>query len=209
MSDTKKAEPRLGPAIRKRRKQLNLTLQTLSDRAEVSVGYLSQVERDNATPSLGTLAQIADALDVSLDYFIAAPKPTDGLTRAGRRPQFSLPSSDLTYENLAADFPGAELSGFVLTVPPGFASETVSHEGEEMIFVLDGEIVQELAGQEFRMTVGDCLHYSGQTPHAWSNRTDQPTRLLWTGTLAVLNRTGAMQLPELSRRDRATVANDT
>ena len=78
-----------------------------------------------------------------------------------------------------------------------------------MIFVLDGEIVQELGGQEFCMTAGDCLHYSGQTPHAWSNRTDQPARLLWTGTLAVLNRTGAMQLPELSRRDRATVANDT
>lgn len=198
-----KAEPRLGPAIRKRRKQLQLTLQALSDRSAVSVGYLSQVERDNATPTLGTLAQIADALDVGLDYFISAPKPTDGLTRAARRPQFSLPSSELTYENLTADFPGAELSGYLLTVPPGFVSETVSHEGEEMIFVLDGEIEQELGGQPIRMTEGDCLHYSGDTPHAWRNPTDRPARLLWTGTLAVLNRAGAADLRELSRQDRA------
>ena len=72
-------EPQLGSAIRKRRKQLGLTLQALSDRGGVSVGYLSQVERDNATPTLGTLAQIADALNVGLDYFIAASKPADGL----------------------------------------------------------------------------------------------------------------------------------
>ncbi|SDD67928.1 Transcriptional regulator, contains XRE-family HTH domain [Paracoccus isoporae] len=202
-ADRAKPEPRLGSAIRKRRKQLRLTLQALCDRSGVSVGYLSQVERDNATPTLGTLAQIADALDVSLDYFIAAPKPSDGLTRAGERPQFALPSSELTYENIASDFPGAELSGYVLTVPPGFRSETVSHEGEELVFILDGEIEQELDGQAFRMTAGDSLHYSGETPHAWRNPTTAPARMLWTGTLTVLNRKGAVRLPAFSRRDGA------
>ena len=52
-----------------------LTLQALCDEAGVSVGYLSQVERGNATPSLGTLAQIAYALDLGLDYFVARPLP--------------------------------------------------------------------------------------------------------------------------------------
>lgn len=101
-----KTEPRLGPAIRKRRKQLQMTLQALCDASGVSVGYLSQVERDNATPTLGTLAQIADALGVGLEYFIAAPKPADGLTRAEQRPRFSLPNSPLGYESLVAGFPG-------------------------------------------------------------------------------------------------------
>lgn len=195
-----KVERRLGAAIRKRRKQMQMTLQALSDRSGVSVGYLSQVERDNATPTLGTLAQIADALDAPLDYFIAAPKPTDGLTRAGMRPQFSLPNSALTYEALAADFPGSELSSYILTVPPGYASETVSHEGEEMIFVLEGEIEQGLDGQPIRMGVGDSLHYSGQLPHAWRNPTDRPARILWTGTLAVLNRRIVLDLPGRKRR---------
>ena len=189
------AEPRLGHAIRKRRKQLQMTLQALSDASGVSIGYLSQVERDNATPTLGTLAQIAAALGVALEYFIAAPKPSDGLTRAGQRPRFALPNSALGYETLVAGFPGAELSSYVLTVPPGYASETVSHEGEELIFVLEGEIDQVLDGQSFRMGPGDSLHYSGRTPHSWANPTDAIARLLWTGTLEVLARTGALPDP--------------
>ncbi|GAB5433478.1 helix-turn-helix domain-containing protein [Tritonibacter mobilis] len=193
-------EPNVGPAIRKRRKQLKLTLQALSDRSGVSVGYLSQVERDNATPSLGTLAQISAALDVGLDYFISASKPSDGLTRSGSRPLFALDDSSLRYEALGADFPGSEMSAYILHIPPGYVSETVHHEGEEIIFVLEGEIQQTLGGQTFSMMPGDSLHYSGDTPHAWSNPTDQNARILWTGTLTVLNRKGAIELPELSHK---------
>lgn len=198
--DKAKPEPSLGAAIRKRRKQMQMTLQMLCDKCSVSMGYLSQVERGNATPSLGTLAQIADGLDVSLEYFIATPKPSDGLTRGNERAKFSLANSSLTYESLAATFPGAELSSYLLHVPPGYESEMVSHEGEEMVFVLEGEIEQILDGQKFRMNAGDCLHYSGQLPHAWANRTDKTARILWTGTLAVLNRTGAIELPELIKK---------
>ncbi len=198
--DNAKAEPTLGAAIRKRRKQMQMTLQMLCDKSGVSMGYLSQVERGNATPSLGTLAQIADGLDVDLEYFIATPKPSDGLTRGNERAQFALANSSLTYESLAATFPGAELSSYLLHVPPGYESETVSHEGEEMVFVLEGEIEQILDGQKFRMSTGDCLHYSGQLPHAWANRTDRTARILWTGTLTVLNRAGAIELPELIKK---------
>ena len=149
-SENPTPKPNIGPAIRKRRKQLKLTLQAFSDKSGVSVGYLSQVERDNATPSLGTLAQISAALDVGLDYFISASKPSDGLTHANKRPLFALDDSSLRYEALGADFPGSEMSSYILHIPAGYVSETVSHEGEEIIFVLDGEIQQTLDGQSFR-----------------------------------------------------------
>jgi transcriptional regulator with XRE-family HTH domain len=193
-------EPQLGPAIRKRRKLMKMTLQDLCDQSGVSVGYLSQVERDNATPSLGSLAQIADALDVGLEYFITTSKPSDGLTRHGERPQFSLAGSSLVYENLSAGFPGSELSSYILHVPAGYVSETVSHEGEEIIYVLEGEIDQTLDGQTVRMHEGDSMNYSGQIKHSWANPTDKKARILWTGTLTVLNRNGAIILPELSQR---------
>lgn len=192
-----KSDPKLGALIRKRRKQLELTLQALCDDAGLSVGYLSQVERGHATPSLGTLAQIARGLDVELEYFIAKPKPASALSRAGARPQFSLDGSSIVYESIGADFPGAELSSYILHVPPGYASETVSHDGEEIIFLLDGQITQKLDGQSFILQSGDSLHYSGATPHAWSNTSSTTVRILWTGTLAVLQRKGAVHLPEM------------
>lgn len=193
-----KSDPQLGALIRKRRKQLALTLQALCDDAGLSVGYLSQVERGQATPSLGTLAQIAQGLDVGLEYFITTPKPADSLTRSGARPQFSIDGSAMMYEAISTDLPGAELSSYLLHVPPGYASEVVSHEGEEIIFLLNGTITQTLGGQTLILQQGDSLHYVGSTPHSWSNETDTTTRILWTGTLSVLQQKGAVKLPEMT-----------
>lgn len=183
--------PKIGPLMRARRRQLHLTLQGLSDAAGVSVGYLSLVERDHATPSLGTLAQIARALDVAVDYFIATPTAQEALTRAGERTQFSVSGSSIVYEQIGADFTGSTLSSFILTVPPGYQSETVSHEGEEILYVLEGEIVQRVDGEAMVMGAGDSLHFRGNRPHSWSNDTDRTARLLWTGTLALFRSRGA------------------
>lgn len=191
-------DPILGALIRKRRKQSGLTLQALCDDAGLSVGYLSQVERGQATPSLGTLAQIASGLEVGLEYFIATPKPADSLTRSGARPQFSIDGSAMMYEAISTDLPGAELSSYLLHIPPGFVSEVVSHDGEEIIFLIEGAITQTLGGQRFLLQQGDSLHYAGSTPHSWSNETDTVTRILWTGTLSVLQHKGAEKLPEMT-----------
>ncbi|WYL51708.1 XRE family transcriptional regulator [Aminobacter sp. P9b] len=177
------SQPKVGALIRARRRQLSLTLQELCDAAGISVGYLSQVERDHATPSLGTLAQLARSLDVAVDYFIATPSMEDGLTRADQRNRFSVDGSSIVYERIAADFTGNVLSSFILNVPPGYRSETVSHEGEEILFILEGSITQRLEDDEMVLTAGDSLHFRGNRPHSWSNDTDKFARMLWTGTL--------------------------
>jgi quercetin dioxygenase-like cupin family protein/DNA-binding XRE family transcriptional regulator len=181
--------PKVGALIRARRRQQQMTLMALGEAAEVSVGYLSQVERDHATPSLGTLAQIARALGVSIDYFVGAPAAHNALTRQGERNRFSLDGSSIIYERLGVEFPGNQLSSFLMTVPPGYRSETVAHEGEEILYVLEGSITQRLDGEEMVMSAGDSLHFRGNRPHSWSNHTSEPARLLWTGTLALFRST--------------------
>jgi transcriptional regulator with XRE-family HTH domain len=181
--------PKVGALIRARRRQQHMTLMALGEAADVSVGYLSQVERDHATPSLGTLAQIARALGVTIDYFISTPAPHNALTRAGERSRFSLDGSSIIYERLGAEFPGNQLSSFLMVVPPGYRSETVAHEGEEFLYVLEGSITQRLDGEEMVMNAGDSLHFRGNRPHSWSNHTDRSARLLWTGTLALFRST--------------------
>ncbi len=173
----------LGRRIRKRRQSMAMTLQELSNACGVSVGYLSQVERDNAVPTLGTLAEIAAALDVSIDQFIATPRQSDSVTRAAERPRFSVSGTSIIYEQIGAEFPGHELTSFVMNVPPGYASETVQHAGEELIFVLEGEILQVVDGQQFLLRAGDSMHYLGQHPHSWSNPAPTVARILWTGKM--------------------------
>lgn len=197
------AQPKVGALIRARRRQLHMTLQALCEAAGISVGYLSQVERDHATPSLGTLAQIARSLDVGVDYFIATPSMEDGMTRSSERDRFAVAGSSIVYERIAADFAGNVLSSFVLHVPPGYRSETVSHEGEEILFVLEGSITQRLDGRETDLSAGDSLHFRGNRPHSWSNDTEETARLLWVGTLPMFrSRAERMAL-------RGSGANDT
>ena len=193
--------PRVGALIRARRRRLHMTLQELCDAAGISVGYLSQVERDLATPSLGTLAQIARSLDLGVDYFIATPSMEDGLTKAAERDRFSVDGSSIIYERLAADFTGNELSSFILNVPPGYRSETVSHAGEEILYVLEGAITQRLDDQEMVLCAGDSLHFRGNRPHSWSNHTAEVARLLWTGTLPMFRSRAERPALRSSRAD--------
>lgn len=201
------SQPKVGALIRARRRQLHMTLEEICRAAGISKGYLSQVERDQATPSLGTLAQIARSLDVGMDYFISTPSVEDSLTRADERAQFSVAGSSILYERIATDFAGNILSSFVLNVPAGYRSETVSHEGEEILYVLEGTIKQRLDDQEIEMKAGDSLHFRGNRPHAWRNDSGKPARLLWTGTLPLFRgRTapmeGAARTKKTSRKPR-------
>ena len=139
----------------------------------------------------GTLAQVAKALGVGIDYFIVTPRAADSVTRAAGRMRFAVNGSSIEYERLGAEFPGNELSCFIMHVPAGFHSETVSHEGEEIIYVLDGSITQVVDGTSFYLTEGDSLHYRGTSPHSYFNASDRPTRILWAGTLTLFHTPGA------------------
>jgi len=157
-------------------------LQALADQAGISVGFLSQVERDKATPSLGTLASLAAALGVEVDHFVARPRPADAVTRAGGRPTFAIADSSLRYERLDTALPGGTLSSLIIHIPPGYESEITRHTGEELILVLDGALRQTLGDAVIHLGPGDSLHFMGDTPHSFANVGDAPARLLWTGT---------------------------
>ncbi|MEM8870364.1 MAG: cupin domain-containing protein [Pseudomonadota bacterium] len=193
-----------GGRIRDMRRKANLTLQAVADQAGVSVGFLSQVERDKATPSLGTLAGIAAAFEVDVDYFISAPKAVDSVTREGERPCFALAPSSLSYEEVSTVLPGGTMSSRVIHIPTGYVSEVVAHEGEELIFVLDGIVRQVIDGTTFILRAGDSMHFMGQTPHSFANVGDGPARLLWTGTSPRLlgQKLGLKSSESTDRRER-------
>jgi transcriptional regulator with XRE-family HTH domain len=195
-------QPQVGPLIRARRRQLHLTLQQLADAAGISVGYVSQVERDLATPSLGTLANIARSLDVGVDYFIATPDVGSALSRARDRQSFSVAGSSVIYERIGTDFAGNQLSAFLLTLPPGYRSETVAHEGEEIFYVLEGRLAMRVENEETELEAGDGFHFRGNRPHTWWNTGGVPAKLLWTGTIALFRPPG--QPAGHARADRPT-----
>lgn len=180
--------PRVGPLIRNLRRRQDKTLQDLGDAAGLSVGFLSQVEREIATPSLSALAQIAEALEVDIEYFVASPSSDSTCTRSGERETYWIDEASMTYERVSAEFPGSVLSAFIITMPPGFQSEVTSHDGEEVVIQLEGRSRFDIEGEIFDLKVGDSLHFRSSRNHAWSNPTEAPSKISWTGTAHLLRR---------------------
>jgi transcriptional regulator with XRE-family HTH domain len=174
--------PRLGTAIRSRRRQLNLTLNDISEKTGLSVGFLSQIERDLASPSISSLVNIATAIDLSLDYFLTPPVKGGLLTRREDRKYFTLNGLPIQYARVSNDFPNVQLHGTISKIPSGWESEETVHEGEDFVFQVSGQSMVRVGGEEHLLNPGDTIHYDANIPHSWGNPTDQDSVCLTVGT---------------------------
>ncbi len=180
--EEKKNHPRIGSAIRSRRRQLNLTLNDISERTGLSVGFLSQIERDLSSPSLSSLVSIAKAIDLSLDYFLTPPQKEGLLTKEEDRKYFTLNGLPIQYARVSNDFPNVQLHGTISRIPAGWDSEETVHEGEDFVFQVSGQSRVRVGGEEYVLKPGDCIHFDASTPHSWGNPTKEESVVLTVGT---------------------------
>lgn len=145
------------------------------------MGYLSQVERDIATPSLSSLKRLAAALSLDLGHFIPIPNARGLVTRADSRETTWVREGGMTYQRLHGEFVGASFSAFMITLPAGFRTEIDQHSGEEFVEVREGRVVFQIADQEYDLTKGDTLHFRSDMRHQAFNPTDDPALLFWIG----------------------------
>ncbi len=174
----------LGAALRKRRKSLALPMQSVADGTGLSVGFISQVERGLTTPSLSSLVAIAEVLQTPISEFLSQPT-AHGTTRQGDRVQYSVDTEGPRYERLSSSFPGSKLYSVIMHEPPGHRAEPISHRGEEMFFVLNGEVTVEIEGKVEILKAGDSKHFDSTRVHSTWNHTTETVSILWAGTMDI------------------------
>ncbi|MEI2298625.1 helix-turn-helix domain-containing protein [Ensifer sp. MJa1] len=178
----------LGDRLRQRRKALKLTLQEVADRAGFSVGFISQIERGITVPSLTSLIAVCRILEVEAGSFLNPPKVATPFTRREHRPVYGLgggAGNAVSYERISASFPGNVLRSTIIHEPPGHRSEPMSHEGEEIFFILEGELTLEVDGERMVLEAGDSAHFPSARTHTMWNHTSGPTTILHTCTMDV------------------------
>lgn len=173
---------KVGLKIREARKQRRLTLQRVAEATGLSIGFLSQVERDITTPSLSSLVTIAKVLDLPVSAFLHQPEIPNAVSRRQGRATYGIDPAWISYERLSTTFPGQMLNAVKMNVPPRYLSETTSHEGEEIVYVLSGTIRYVIDGTNFDLQAGDTLHFSAQRPHQVQNPTGMVAEVLSIGT---------------------------
>lgn len=175
-------KPAIGSAVRHRRKQLNMTMKDLAAATGLSVGFISQVERNLTSPSLSSLASIARVLKADIGYFMDVPKVSDSFFSEKNRTFSSMPDSRIKYCRLSRDLPGSQFNTLLIKTPPGVVSERTSHEGEEQIYMLKGKGFVVLNDERFDLEPGDSIHYMSETYHQFGNDGETDSLILFIGT---------------------------
>ena len=179
-------EAAIGEQLRELRQVKNLTLREVSERAGISVSYLSQLERNQSRLPIGVLKKISDALGVHMNWFFQRTGDGDAaerdvVVRAANRRRMSFTGLGITEELLSPNLSGP-LELLVSTIEAGADSEDYSHDGAEAGLVLSGTLDLWVAGRHFRLLEGDSFSFRSTEVHRCANPTESPTKVLWVIT---------------------------
>lgn len=172
----------LGFRIRQKRKELKLTLADVAGGCGLSTSFLSQIERDLASPSVATLYSLARIFQTPIANFFAEAEPvSDGsalpsngvnaqVVRKDRRKQLIYPGSGIRSEMLSPDLQRA-LQLLWVVMPPGTASgeEPFVHDGEECGVILQGQVETWIGDERYILGPGDAIYHSSTIPHRSRN----------------------------------------
>ncbi len=173
----------IGEKLRELRIQRNLTQEELADRCELSKGFISQVERDLASPSIATLIDMLECLGVSLQSFFS----DDSGEKVVFSPQDMFEKEDaesgrkITW--LVPDAQKNSMEPILLELKPGSSSSVLPPiEGEEFGYVLKGQVTLVCGKRRYTVKKGAsfCLHPSAA--HHIENTGERPAAVLWVST---------------------------
>jgi len=169
--DASLASERVGRQLRVMRKARRLSIRALAKLSGLSVNTLSLIENGKTSPSVSTLHQLAESLDVPITAFFEHEHPKRRIVhqRAGERQQLIFSQGQV--EKLSAGMPHLGSEPFIARLEPGAMSgETpIVFPGREFIYCLEGHITYTIEGETFSLAPGDSLIFDSYTPHTWRN----------------------------------------
>lgn len=173
----------LGERIRKKRTELNMSMKDLSERTGLTPGFISQIERELAEPSITSLRKIAEAFDVAMFHFFVEETTNRRVVRKDHRQQIKFPESTVTYELLSPDL-NKQMETIMGTLQPGdmTSAEPMAHMGEEVTYVLEGEMRIQIGEEVYELYEGDTIYYFGTIPHLITNIGEGTMRFISTIT---------------------------
>jgi transcriptional regulator with XRE-family HTH domain len=169
----------VGAHIRRLREQRGMSVTELARQVGVTKSQISQIERGSSNASIPVLRAIAKALGVPLFTLFVDDDPHDALVRRDQRRQLHIPGSDILRELLVPD-----VHRRILLISARFepgansSSEPATHQGEECVVVLKGQMQIEVNGRAVCLNEGDSFYFDSTIPHIFRNTSDEPAEIL-------------------------------
>ena len=186
-----------GEIIRKKRRGENITLKEMAERTGLSVSFLSEIERNVAKPSMGSLRKITQVLQISLLSFsedasgILPKRSTEvaqkssyvqdvRIVRANQRKKLGYPDRPGFYELLTPDLNRA-LQVLYVKIDPNFetgAEPIQDPVGEKFILVLRGTYETTINKMAYTLSAGDSIYYPAESEVFFKTLSNEPVELI-------------------------------
>lgn len=177
----------IGSILRRRRKELKLTMKEVAEKARISEGFLSQIENNVNSPSVETLRNICGVLGINAGDVL---NQVDRLQkyfviRKGEWGEIDVPHSGFATKRFFPPENRTMLDTAIMTIRKGTSIPARKNirNGQELISVLKGKVELLLGDDRIVLSEGDAIHY-------WSNTSSQriygisPLAIVvWVGTL--------------------------
>ncbi len=168
----------IGKQIRILRQQSKLSQRALAEASGISRNTLSLIERGQTSPTVSTLKSLANALSIDINAFFQPFDETSVVhTKADQRPHLLLDHGALA--DLGTGMLEPLVTPLLLQLEPGARSgPELTHEGQDFIFCLSGEILYLVNGRGYILEPGDSLLFNGRLPHRFRNAGREAASLL-------------------------------
>jgi quercetin dioxygenase-like cupin family protein/DNA-binding Xre family transcriptional regulator len=180
--------PRIGARLKHARLLNHMTLKDVALSAGCSESMLSKIENEHAIPSLPTLHRLCKSLNLSISSLLSSEtvdpwtimrpeqRRTIGHTKAAG-------SEGVMAEILIPSAEGRLLEGFLVVIEPGgHTNGLLQHKGEEVGFIVEGQLELTINDEVHLLKTGDSFYFPSDLPHAYRNPGKTRMRAIWINT---------------------------
>jgi transcriptional regulator with XRE-family HTH domain len=173
----------IGRRIKKIREQHHLTLKNVEAKAGISATHISEIERGKTSPTIGALIRIAEALGKDPAYFIEDEELNDvSFIALEDRQTRKLEKAAGETEILTNSIPSGKIDSQLITLAPSPDSdiELHSHDADEAVLILSGNVRFKVEDSEYTLGEGDSIYYVGSQEHGYVNGSDsEEAKMIW------------------------------
>ena len=169
----------IGERIRNLRQSSNLTQEELAERANLTKGFISQIERDLTSISLDSLVQILEAVDENISDFFREASEEKIVYRTKDRVAIEKEKIE-KFELLVPGSTNRRLEPILLTLRKGQETPVEKpHEGEEFGLILRGRVNLRFGREILKLKKGECFYLSAEKQHWLQNSSSREAVILW------------------------------
>ena len=170
----------IGNRMKELRIQYGLTQQELADRAELTKGFISQLERNQNTPSISTLLDIIQCLGTTPAEFFADEEPEQIVFKESDYFEKIDEENNSLVEWVVPNAQKNAMEPVRLTLHPGGKSEVLlPHSGEEFGYVIKGTVRVNYGGKHHTVRSGESFYFKAGKRHYIENKSSRDAVLIW------------------------------